>query len=97
MSARTTESFITKKFLHDRATLAGAIQALSGEIDPNVFPAAASPKYRKNLALNLFYKVHFTGCGERYCTNFFYTLCKTELPGLAIIACVVNTPYSERI
>ena len=57
MLSKNTESFVTKKFLHDQATLQRAIQALSNEISPTVFPACDSTQYRKNLALNLFYKV----------------------------------------
>ena len=33
------------------------MSVLSSEISPNQYPAAASTQYRKNLALNLFYKV----------------------------------------
>ena len=57
ISAKNTESFLTKKFLHDPATLRGAVEALSNEINPSVFPACDSTQYRTNLALNLFYKV----------------------------------------
>ena len=38
MLSKNTESFVTKKFLHDQATLQRAIQALSNEISPTVFP-----------------------------------------------------------
>ena len=33
------------------------MDALAGEINPNIPPAAASTGYRKSLALSLFYKV----------------------------------------
>ncbi len=45
------------KDVTDPETLKGALKELSDEIEPNSPPVAASTKYRKNLALNLFYKV----------------------------------------
>ena len=45
------------KTLTDPNTLKGALKNLSNEIKPNSPPASASPDYRKNLALSLFYKV----------------------------------------
>lgn len=45
------------KSLTDLKTLTGAIQSLSNEIVPNTFPVAASTKYRRDLAISLFYKV----------------------------------------
>ena len=35
----------------------GALETLGNEIHPNTVPAAASPQYRKSLAISLFYKV----------------------------------------
>ena len=35
----------------------GALESLGNEIVPNTPPAAASAKYRKSLAISLFYKV----------------------------------------
>ena len=52
-----TESFLSQKGLYDAGTLSKAMSVLSSEISPNQYPAAASTQYRKNLALNLFYKV----------------------------------------
>lgn len=57
ISCKGTESFLTKKYLHNLATLQGAVEALSNEIAPVALPAGNSPQYRKNLAINLFYKV----------------------------------------
>lgn len=57
MSASATESFILGKAITDAKTLQGALQILSNEIVPNSPPVAASVKYRKELALSLFYKV----------------------------------------
>ena len=45
------------KDVTDAETLKIALQTLSDEIKPNSPPVAASTKYRKNLALSLFYKV----------------------------------------
>ena len=60
ISAPVTESFMIGKALTDIKTLQGAVQCLSNEIVPNSPPVAASTKYRKDLAINLFYKVIIT-------------------------------------
>ncbi len=45
------------KDIMDPETLKGALRNLSEEIQPNDSLVSVSVEYRKNLALNLFYKV----------------------------------------
>ena len=45
------------KDIMDPETLKGALRTLSEEIQPNYSLISVSVEYRKNLALNLFYKV----------------------------------------
>lgn len=46
------------KSVMDEDALHGALQLLSSEISPSMYPVAATVEYRKILAMGLFYKVH---------------------------------------
>lgn len=58
ISASATEAYMEGKNLQDPNTLKGALECLEKELAPNSFPAAASPQYRKSLAIGLFYKFY---------------------------------------
>jgi xanthine dehydrogenase/oxidase len=64
ISVPMTESFMVGKKLTDIGTLRGAIQLLKSEIVPNSPPVAASTQYRKDLAINLFYKFYLKALGS---------------------------------
>lgn len=55
--ARSTEAYLASKNLIDNTTLQGALDKLNEEVQPNWVLPDASPTFRKNLALSLFYKV----------------------------------------
>lgn len=54
--ASNTESFLIGRNLFDEDTLQGALATLSTELVPDWVLPDASPEYRKNLALALFYR-----------------------------------------
>ncbi|EDS40040.1 aldehyde oxidase [Culex quinquefasciatus] len=54
--ATNTENFLVGKNLFSNDVFQGALQTLSNELNPNWVLPDASPAYRKNLALSLFYK-----------------------------------------
>lgn len=55
--ASHTEDYLMGKILLDNKTLQSAIKILNEEIDPDRVLPDPSPKFRKTLAINLFYKV----------------------------------------
>ncbi|XP_058120344.1 xanthine dehydrogenase/oxidase-like isoform X1 [Anopheles ziemanni] len=54
--AAKTEAFLVGKNLLTNDTVQGALNALKDELNPDWVLPDASPEYRKNLALSLFYK-----------------------------------------
>lgn len=54
--ATNTEKSLQGKNLYTNETLQSAISYLNNEIDPDWVLPDASPEYRKNLAISLFYK-----------------------------------------
>lgn len=56
MHAKQTEEFLRGKNVFDASVLTGAFQVLSEELQPDANSLDASPEYRKQLALGLFYK-----------------------------------------
>lgn len=54
--AEKTEKFLVGKDLCENQTLQHALQLLSQEIQPDSVMPDASPEYRKDLAMSLFYK-----------------------------------------
>ncbi|XP_070499175.1 uncharacterized protein [Chironomus tepperi] len=54
--AEKTETFLTGENLFDNQSLQNALRILNDEIKPDWVLPDASPEYRKNLALSLFYK-----------------------------------------
>ena len=54
--ATRTEIYLIGKRLTDPATLKGALNTLSQELNPHKAILEAEPKYRKNLAQSLLYK-----------------------------------------
>ncbi|XP_063385400.1 uncharacterized protein LOC134671467 [Cydia fagiglandana] len=54
--AKETEKFLVGKKLFTNETLQGAIKVLEEELVAEEHPPEPSAKYRKNLAINLFYK-----------------------------------------
>ncbi|XP_055607410.1 uncharacterized protein LOC129755104 [Uranotaenia lowii] len=54
--AEATEKLLVGKNLFDNATLQAAFSSLKDEVDPDWVLPDASDKYRKNLAISLFYK-----------------------------------------
>lgn len=65
MHAVKTETFLAGKKLTDQDTLKGALSTLEQEIVPDSPPVSASKKYRKSLALSLFYKFYLTVLGDK--------------------------------
>ena len=55
--AAATETFLTDKNMNDHAMFLEAVNILEGELIPDNDPVLASPQYRKQLAVGLFYKV----------------------------------------
>lgn len=56
MRASVTEALLQGKELHQNDTLQAAIRCLYQELQPDWVLPNASPEYRKNLAISLFYK-----------------------------------------
>ena len=56
--ASLTETFLIDKNMNDHNTFLEAVGILEGELQPDNDPVLTTPKYRKQLALNLFYKVY---------------------------------------
>lgn len=55
-----TETYLKGKDLFDNVTLKNAYALLANELTPDTRPPEPSPKFRKELAIALFYKVnHF--------------------------------------
>jgi len=54
--ATQTENFLMDRNMNDNAVFQQAVQILQGELEPEYDPVLASPEYRKQLALGLFYK-----------------------------------------
>ncbi|XP_073232045.1 xanthine dehydrogenase/oxidase-like [Porites lutea] len=65
MHAVKTEAFLTDKNLTKENTLTGALEVLEQEISPHSFPTGSSKKYRKSLALGLFYKFFLSALGDK--------------------------------
>ncbi|XP_055609369.1 xanthine dehydrogenase/oxidase-like [Uranotaenia lowii] len=51
-----TEKYLAGKNIFDNATIQAALKTLSNELHPDWVLPDASPEYRKNLAISLFYK-----------------------------------------
>lgn len=60
--ATATENFLVNKELFTNETLKEAFNILNNEIIPDWILPDASPEYRKNLALSLFYKFILNSC-----------------------------------
>lgn len=60
--ANATESYLIGKNLYGNDTLQGALACLSNELIPDWVLPDASPEYRKNLALALFYRFALATC-----------------------------------
>ena len=56
--ATKTESFLINKNMNDHEMFKQALLTLSEELEPEYDPVLASPEYRKELAMGLFYKVN---------------------------------------
>lgn len=55
--AKNTEAYLVGKNLIDNVTIQGALAKLNDELKPDHVLPDASPEFRKNLAMSLFYKV----------------------------------------
>ena len=55
--AINTENFLMNKNMNDQQMFQQALDILADELDPDNHPVLASPEYRKQLGLSLFYKV----------------------------------------
>ena len=55
--ATKTENFLMNKNMNDHEMFKEALQTLASELEPDFDPVLASPEYRKQLAMGLFYKV----------------------------------------
>ncbi|XP_061428611.1 LOW QUALITY PROTEIN: xanthine dehydrogenase-like [Lethenteron reissneri] len=62
--AERAERFLLGKDVTSAATLQGVLLELADELTPNSDPVAASPEYRKSLALSLFYKFYLSIAGD---------------------------------
>lgn len=62
--ATKTEEFLRGKDLYKNEILQAALSSLSDEMHPDWILPDASPDYRKNLALSLFYKFVISTCPE---------------------------------
>lgn len=60
--ASATEKLLINKELYTNATLQDALASLNQELHPDCVLPDASPEYRKNLALSLFYKFMLNTC-----------------------------------
>ena len=57
--ARETEQFLMGRNMNDHDMFIEALTILASELEPEFDPVLASPVYRKQLAMGLFYKVNF--------------------------------------
>ena len=57
--ARETEDFMMGRNMNDHDMFIEALTILASELEPEFDPVLASPIYRKQLAMGLFYKVNF--------------------------------------
>lgn len=57
-----TESFLIARNLYEKDTLKEALASLSDELNPDWVLPDASPEYRQNLALALFYRFSLATC-----------------------------------
>ncbi len=55
--ASAAEAFLENKCLTDEKAVAGALELLDREVQPDIRPPEAEPKYRKQLTKSLLYKV----------------------------------------
>ena len=55
--AKQTETFLESKNMNDHAMFLEAAALLESELEPSQDPVLASPEYRRQLAVGLFYKV----------------------------------------
>lgn len=62
--ATKTEEFLRGKDLYTNEILQAALSSLSDEMHPDWILPDASPDYRKNLALSLFYKFVISTCPD---------------------------------
>lgn len=62
--ASDTETFLNGKNLHTNETLQIAIKVLKNELKPDQAMLDASPEYRRQLAISLFYKFVLSTCNE---------------------------------
>uniref|UniRef100_S4RAN6 FAD-binding PCMH-type domain-containing protein n=1 Tax=Petromyzon marinus TaxID=7757 RepID=S4RAN6_PETMA len=62
--AERAERFLLGKDVSSAATLQGVLLELEAELKPDSDPVAASPQYRKSLALSLFYKFYLSIAGD---------------------------------
>lgn len=60
--ATSTEKLLIGKDIHTNETLQEALHCLSSELNPDWVLPDASPEYRKNLAIALFYKFVISTC-----------------------------------
>nr|CAH7725832.1 unnamed protein product [Callosobruchus chinensis] len=67
--ASKTEELLKGKPLFDNKTLTQVFQSLDAEIQPTWEPPEATPTYRKNLAIALFYKFILNKCPRELLTN----------------------------
>ena len=58
--ARETEEFLMGRNMNDHEVFIEALTILATELEPDFDPVLASPVYRKQLAMGLFYKVHIS-------------------------------------
>ncbi|XP_046849634.1 xanthine dehydrogenase 1-like isoform X2 [Xenia sp. Carnegie-2017] len=65
LRARETEKYLSGKNLLDASTFKDALAILKKEISPDSFPTFTSVKYRKTVALGLFYKFYLLLLGDK--------------------------------
>jgi len=68
--AAATEAILNGKNLLDSTVVTQAINTLNAEIRPDPVSPGASPEYRKNLAVGLFYKFLLGLDPEKVCRKF---------------------------
>lgn len=79
VSATAAESFVSGRDVTNPKTLQGALEALFDEIEPNSPTLASSVQYRKNLAMNLFYKVCIRTCMHNTMHQVVYNSCTIQV------------------
>ena len=62
--ARQTELFLVDRHMNDHSMFLEALTILAGELEPSDDPVLASPVYRKQLAMGLFYKFFLHVLGD---------------------------------